>query len=233
MIIGEGMIAKSFEQYDSNDFLIFASGVSNSKTTNIEEFEREKDLLVESITKYENQVFVYFSSCSITNNILGNDLYHQHKINMENIIKCNVNNYLIFRLSNVVGNFSINSKTLVPFFIEKILYNKSFNVWSGSVRNIIGIQDVVSIVIYILKNKLYMNETLYIANKRNIRIINLINKLELVLNKKANYKMIKTVDENFTVNLEKIEPIIKALGISFNEKYLDKILINYCKELRM
>ena len=46
MVIGNGMVAKRFESYKTNDqFLIFASGVSNSKNINPAAYERELILL--------------------------------------------------------------------------------------------------------------------------------------------------------------------------------------------
>src|SRR5438477_266860 len=54
MVIGNGMVAKRFESYKTNDqFLIFASGVSNSKNINHAAYERELTLLKNAIE--ENQ----------------------------------------------------------------------------------------------------------------------------------------------------------------------------------
>ena len=49
MIIGNGLIAKSLQEIDSENVLFFASGVSNSLETRDSEFEREYFLLKETI----------------------------------------------------------------------------------------------------------------------------------------------------------------------------------------
>ena len=64
MVIGNGLLAKSFSKYkDDDQVIIFASGVSNSKEVNPEAFMREMDLL-RSITN-KDALLVYFSTCSV------------------------------------------------------------------------------------------------------------------------------------------------------------------------
>ena len=45
MVIGNGLLAKGFKNsnYNFDDYIIFTSGVSNSKENDIEEFEKEKN----------------------------------------------------------------------------------------------------------------------------------------------------------------------------------------------
>ena len=62
MIIGDGDIASILKGkwFESNDLVIvFASGVSNSKCVDVEEFEREKKLLLD---QNKNLHLVYFST---------------------------------------------------------------------------------------------------------------------------------------------------------------------------
>ena len=51
MIIGNGLIASIFSDIDSDELLIFASGVSNSTCASDNEYLRERNLLIESINK--------------------------------------------------------------------------------------------------------------------------------------------------------------------------------------
>ena len=44
MIIGKGLVACSFEKYDNNDFIFFASGINSSLNVTIENKEREKKI---------------------------------------------------------------------------------------------------------------------------------------------------------------------------------------------
>ena len=61
MIVGNGLIAKSFlKKYGKdNNIIIFASGVSNSKETNPDNFKREEDLLVSFLKTYPQIKFIY------------------------------------------------------------------------------------------------------------------------------------------------------------------------------
>ena len=88
MIIGKGLIAKAFLEYENDDnIIVFASGVSNSKEISREEFDREKLLLNDYLEKYgKNKHFIYFSTCSIDDTYFERSEYTKHKINMEKII---------------------------------------------------------------------------------------------------------------------------------------------------
>jgi hypothetical protein len=60
MIIGNGLIAKSFKK-EKNYFknvIIFASGVSNSKNTNLKEFKREEKL-VKKLLKKKKKIYIF------------------------------------------------------------------------------------------------------------------------------------------------------------------------------
>ena len=61
MIIGNGLISSVFldDSLDYGNYIIFASGVSNSKETDYEKFEREKKLLFSTIENNYNN-FIYY-----------------------------------------------------------------------------------------------------------------------------------------------------------------------------
>ena len=59
MIIGNGIIANSLKQIDSENTLFFASGVSNSLETRTAEFEREFTLVQKNISENPDKNFVY------------------------------------------------------------------------------------------------------------------------------------------------------------------------------
>lgn len=66
MVIGNGMIANRFTNYkDDKEIVIFASGVSNSKNINKENFKKEFLLLEDIIKANPDKVITYFSTCSI------------------------------------------------------------------------------------------------------------------------------------------------------------------------
>lgn len=212
MIIGNGMIASKFSHYKYNKrVIIFASGVSNSTETEINKFNREKELLIDTLHKYKNKFFIYFSSCSIENNELKDTPYHIHKRAMELQIKQLSNNYLIIRLPNVIGNFG-NNNTIINFFFNNIKNNNDFVVWKNATRNIIDIEDVYSITSYIIDKKIFINQTLNIAYDSNINVMDIISAIEMVLNKKASYQ-IQDKGFDIKINNEKIKYIMQKLSI--------------------
>jgi len=227
MIIGNGMIAKAFKEFKNNssEYIIFASGVSSSKTEDKQEFIREQQLLEMTLDKYQDKFFIYFSSCSLLNEKLKNDKYHQHKLNMENIIKKKISKYLICRLPNVVGKDN-NKNTLIAYLVKNILNNRPINVWSGAVRNIIDIDDVVKIVFYIIENNIFVNQTVHIANKSNISIFDLINKLSIYLKRDVNIITIQTEIETLTIPKD-ISEISDKLLIRFDNNYINTIITKY------
>ena len=64
MIIGNGLLANSIKEIDTDNVLFFASGVSNSLETRKDAFLREENLLVNHTLNQKNK-FIYFSTCSI------------------------------------------------------------------------------------------------------------------------------------------------------------------------
>lgn len=220
MIVGKGMLAKSFEKYKNNsDIVIFASGVSNSKETEKINFDREKNLLIDTIKKNQNKLLVYFSTCSIDDNSQKNSHYVIHKTDMENLIQAKCEKYYIFRLPQVVG--TTDSPTLINFLIDSIQNNKFFNIQKNATRNIIDVNDVFNICSKIINEKKYMNEITNIASKYNVKVIDIVNILEDILGKKAKFKFIEQGTEQ-NINIDKIKFIVKDI---FCKEYLKNILL--------
>src|SRR5215470_13061079 len=117
MVIGNGMIGTRFGSYQKDDrFVIFASGVSNSKTRFDAAYKREINLLKETIDTNKQKILVYFSTCSLYDPEEKNSPYIIHKKQVEDIIQSHCNQFLIFRVSNLVGK-SNNPNTVLNFFV--------------------------------------------------------------------------------------------------------------------
>lgn len=226
MIIWNGLIAKAFEYYKENDnILVFASWVSNSQNKDLNEFEREINLLKDNLENNKNKLFIYISSCSIEDETLKDSLYVKHKINAENIIKNNSNSYLIIRTSNPVW-FTKNKNTFLNFLFNKIKNWENFKIWKNANRNLIDVEDLFKISKDIIDNKILINKTINIANKLNFPILKIVKIFEEHLNLKANYDM----EDSWwtpTIELKEIENIIKKLWIIFWEDYIENIIKKY------
>lgn len=104
-IIGRGDIATALT--DRPDVIFMAAGVSDSKTTNPEPYQRELRLLMQ---QPKDCHLVYFSSLCI---YYSNTEYARHKRIMENTIKNHFPGYTIVRIGNIY--WGKNPNTLINF----------------------------------------------------------------------------------------------------------------------
>lgn len=119
MIVGHGDIASVIP--DREDFLYFASGVSNSQETRESEYKREISLLMKQDS---SKHIVYFSSLSV---FFNSTRYTQHKLDMEKLVRKHFKEWTILRLGNPV--WCQNPVHLIPFFKQKIKNKEPFEIW--------------------------------------------------------------------------------------------------------
>lgn len=110
VIVGNGDIAKALmENPDLRDnWIYYASGVSNSAETRESEFKRERELL---LSQDHSKHLVYFGSLCM---FYKDSPYTRHKMNMEKIIKENFPAYTIMRLGNIT--WGTNPTTIINYF---------------------------------------------------------------------------------------------------------------------
>ncbi|HEY4876424.1 MAG TPA: NAD-dependent epimerase/dehydratase family protein [Puia sp.] len=226
MVIGNGLIAKIFQGYKSkNDFLIFASGVSDSKSGDKNDFYREYNLLLKSIRENFGKKIVYFSTSSIFDADLKETPYVKHKMSLENLIRENTSSYTIFRLSNLAG-FSNNPNTILNFFYFHIVNGRHFDLWKNSERNIIDVEDAYRVMDYALQNNLFENEIVNIANKNNYPVNYIVNTIETFVNLKAIFTK-KEKGAKISIDISTVKPLFELLKIEFEENYLSRLLVKY------
>ena len=195
------MIANAFSnsKYNIPKSLIFASGVSNSKSNDDREFEREIRLLKNYLNNDER--LIYFSTSSIYDNYLKSSPYVKHKLFVENFITSNFKNFIIYRLPNVIGKTK-NKNTMINFFKECIINKKPVNLDKNSRRYIIDVDDVVK---YVYLTQGFQNCIFNINFNINYSIVEIWSEIENALNKKGKFKIIQSgmfykVDNSFFVD---------------------------------
>ena len=229
MVVGQGMIAKRFESYEKDDrFVIFASGVSNSKNRIIAEYNRETDLLQSIIEAHKEKILVYFSTCSVYDPEEKNSPYILHKYKAENIVQSYSQQFYVFRVSNLVGK-SDNPNTILNFFVYHTVNKINFDLWSNAVRNLVDIDDMYRIVDYILQDRLYLNQIINVANPSNYNVTEIVKTIEEFWQIEANYVSIAK-GSSIPIDLSIISPIIQKLNIQFGENYLVNLLEKYYKD---
>ena len=85
MIIGSGLIGRAFNKlkHEFNDVCVYASGVSNSNSSDLFEFKRDHEQLLYFLSKYSKlRRFYYISTCSMYDFERHNSPYVKHKLNL-------------------------------------------------------------------------------------------------------------------------------------------------------
>lgn len=199
MVIGNGLIARAFKESlgKNEDVVVFASGVSNSTQVDQAEFEREMNLLKKCIDDNPNKKLIYFSTLSIIDSVVKQRPYVAHKINVETLIRECASNYLIFRVSNVVGS-SMNPYTVLNFLFNAVSKEIQIEVWPDTERNLLDIDDLKFLVESILESGV-VNKTINLASGKNVTVGQMVKTIELFLGKKAN---VKTIDKSNSLNID-------------------------------
>jgi nucleoside-diphosphate-sugar epimerase len=226
VIVGSGMLAHAFKNRKMNaNVVLFASGVSNSLENRLSAFERERLLLENALSTSKDKTIIYFSTCSIYDHSVNNNAYVKHKLLMENLIEKSGNNYLICRVSNVVGRNG-NRNTIFNFLIDKIKNQESFDIWKNAERNLIDIDDVVFIVNQLIE-KGKMNTVVNVANNKNYRITDIVEKMEMFNHKTGKYNLL---DKGFplTIDVSYLNENISEYADLFDENYIMNLLNKYC-----
>lgn len=220
MIVGKGLIANSFLNDSLSDVLIFASGVSNSKEEDQSEFQRERDLLIDTISNNRKKKVIYFSTCDFYDSRKSSK-YLNHKFEMESLIKERCENWIIFRVSQIIGSGNINN--LLFSFILKVKNNTRINLFRNFERNMITISDVRCIVMNYIK--ISNREIINIANPKNIKVHEIVSIIEKNLNKNAIVE--ESQEENFfKIPLREDYPFEK-----FTSKYYEESIKDFIRNI--
>lgn len=225
MIVGNGLIASSFIGLNNHeDCLIFASGVSDSNETSLKEFNRERVLLLNSLKQNKELKFIYFSSILVG---ISNNEYYNHKMEMENIIKDMSNNYIIFRVPQIIG-VDGNKNNLIKTLANSIKTNTEIIVYKDVDRSLVDVEDIVRIVDY-CKDKI-VSQIVYFSDIEKINVIDLCYHIGTYLNKEPILDIKNNPDiKNWYVNnSEIIDKAIYSLKIN-KEGYTYKVIKKYIK----
>ena len=171
MIIGNGLIAKSFKKKSKffKNIIIFASGLSNSKNSNKLEFQRERRLLKKYL-KIKTKKLIYFSTLDVFRS--KKTPYIIHKRNVEKIL-IKKKNTLIVRLPQLIGR-SNNKNTLFNFLMFNLKKNKKIKIFINYYRNFVDVLDLVLLIIN-LNKKDFNFKILNIFSKKSVKIKYLLN----------------------------------------------------------
>lgn len=221
MIIGKGLMSSAFENIQLSDYIIFASGVSDSTEIKCSEFKREKDLLSYYLENFKDKTLVYFNSLLTLSNI--DTPYFNHKRDITDLIK-KYDNYKIYNVPQILGNIG-NKNNLVNYLIHSLKEKKFITIQKDTYRSIIDVGDLKDVVLKTL-------ETNYkIFNISHIELLTVMDILKIIsniYNIEPNYIEIENGVSTNIENDEIIDEILKELNIE-KDGYTKKIIEKYLK----
>ncbi len=224
MIIGNGLIASLFKEFNQENIILFASGVSNSSETDPAQFKREEDLVKKTLSENPDKLFIYFSTCSIYDSSKTNSAYVLHKLHIEDLIKTTADDYLILRVSNVVGNGG-NPNLLMNYLVRSVQNKATINVHTKATRNLIDAEDVQQITLDLIQKKEY-NKIINIAYPSNYSIIELLEIIERYYHTKLDLNLTKS-GSNYNIDVSQLEEYFKKSVNFGKEDYICKMLKKY------
>lgn len=227
MIIGSGLIARAFSPYfeTSSTACVYAAGISNSACSDQREFEREFVRLTAALDQHGSaDLFLYFGTCSVTDPLAHSSSYVQHKIKMEQIVATH-SRYLILRLPQVAGK-TPNPHTLLNFIFHRISRNERFQLWKNARRNIIDVDDIVTIGVRLALEEGARNECINVASFSDIAMPDLVGLMGQVLGKEVLCDYVNR-GEPYQIDTRRIHDIVEECGICFDSTYIERIIRKY------
>ena len=224
MIVGNGMIATEFSLNSETylDYIIFASGISNSNETDKNKFNHEKELLLKTIKENRNLKLIYFS-CVLAETIKNK--YYNAKLEIENLIKREASNYIIFRLPQIIGQNG-NPSNLANYLKYSILNNLEIIIYDGVERALVDVEDLVMVVNY-CKDKISC-ETLNFSGVEKLKVITICNLIGKTIDKEPILKIVNNIGDN-DWNIKNSDIISEAINnINFNG-YTERVIKKYIK----
>ena len=227
MIIGTGLIARAFAAHQDAlaGTCVYAAGVSNSSCGDPREFERERQRMLAAMTDCTaDQLFLYFSTCSIDDPAAQGSAYVLHKRAMEGLV-AKRKRHLVFRLPQLAGA-TPNPHTLLNYLYARIVRSERFTIWTGASRNIIDVDDVARIACDLVLAENACGETINIANSENSSIFDIVRSMQAVLGHRAIFDIIDR-GAGYTIAIDRIQASLSRCCISFSGDYLSRTIRKY------
>ncbi|GAA2634783.1 NAD-dependent epimerase/dehydratase family protein [Streptomyces axinellae] len=160
-IVGRGFIAQNLEPIAARhpDVVALASGVSRVDGVRADEYQREADLVYETIRRCEKQgrLLLYFSTGSAgmydaargsqgkeDDPVFPGNAHGRNKLLLETVIRSTGVRHLIVRLSHAFGPRQADHQ-LIPSLVRAVRSGK-VRIHRGASRDIIHVADAVTLV---------------------------------------------------------------------------------------
>jgi nucleoside-diphosphate-sugar epimerase len=227
MIVGSGLLARAFGPAYSGrpDICVYAAGVSNSNCDDPQEFLREQRRVGDALSECRQaNTFVYFGTCSSYDPEISSRPYVRHKLAMELMVRAHPR-HLVLRLPQIAGK-TPNPHTLLNYLYARISRSEAFNVWGGAKRNIIDVDDVVTIARQLISDDAVRNVTVNIANPVNYSMPDIVEAMVGVVGKRAIFEVVSRGSDYF-IDTDAMRTALAGSGVEFGQDYLRKVIAKY------
>lgn len=186
MIQGRGLLAKALNGTDSQKYMFYVNGISNSVMEAIPENNYESQEIKKLAWEIENKTFVYFSTIQVNSEQNYSRPYVAHKYKMECLIKDLFPDYAIVRVSNLVGHNPWNENTLFNYLYNALRAGTEVHVIENVLRNVLDVEDFVTLCNCYLANFHTHSTTINIVNPVNYTMQEILSTFEKIFQKMFN-----------------------------------------------
>jgi hypothetical protein len=227
VIIGRGLVANAVKGINSNGFVFYANGISNSVLDQIEKNNFEIKELEDIAKDQRDKLLVYFSTCQVNSPINHLRPYVKHKLFVEKFISNNFRHYLIIRTSNLVGYNPWNCHTLFNYLNHALAVNQQISVNPFLIRNFLDVDHFILLLDCYLKNY-EKNKVVEIVNPESYCMRHVIDHFEEFFSKKFNLQIVKDGNDFafFDLNPGLSIELMEKSSVHFND-HITELLKKY------
>lgn len=225
MVVGDGMMAKAFSAFAADaEVVVFASGVSDSTETRTSAFARERDLLQRTRAEHPDALLVYFGTCSVNDADRRDTPYVRHKLEMEALLKASPGPWMVLRLPLAIGP-GHRGNTLANYLHGRIVRGEPFEVWGGSTRYPVDVEDAFRIASRLIADRSMWRKTINIA-LRAFPVLEFVRILEDIAGRRAAYTLLQR-GRHYELPCPEVARLAGELHLDLGERYLEKVLRKY------
>lgn len=160
-IVGGGFLARNLQDAFGDRYprvTAFAAGVSSTSVSAAEEFDREADLLYQVLRecRREGRALLFFSTASFamygappvpareSDPLFPPSVYGRHKLALESSVRSAGVEYLVLRLSHLVGRHQ-RPHQMLPGITRQVLAGE-VTIQQGAHRDLLDVQDLLHVI---------------------------------------------------------------------------------------
>jgi dTDP-4-dehydrorhamnose reductase len=226
MIIGRGLLAKALTTIDSDKYLYYVNGISNS-VSEIPDDNFESREIEKIAAAISDKVFIYFSTCQVNSLINHTRPYVKHKYAIECLVANKFSKHLIIRTSNLVGNNPWNETTLFNYLYNSLKAKNEINVDESVIRNVLDVDHLITVVDFYLNNYYQRNATIDLVNPISHTMAEMLKEFEMLFVEK--FVIANNTQNNFArfeADTKLSESIMGECNIVL-DNYISRLLKKY------